>query len=543
MRQFNLTLAALATTTGLVAAQSKAAIEKQLQANGLNIALLNSTINGPLATTDCSLLCSTINLFYPNRILTQNEAAFTNWTESFWSQQQEVVTPRCVFEPTSAVEVSSALLLAELFSCPFAVKSGGHAAFGGSSNIENGLSISLGGLDEIVLSDDQSVVSIGSGNIWVDIYDYLEEYSLAVIGGRVSTIGVGGLTTGGIFIANVETSAPGGISFFSQEYGWACDNVVNYEVVLASGIVVDVNIDSYPDLYWALRGGGNNFGIVTRFELSTIQQGFLWSGSLIYLSEYTTDAIDAFYNYGLNAASDPKSAVIMNWAYDEGMFLAVADLEYANTTVNPPIFQNFTVIPTVENTMANRTLSEVTDMFQESNPDGLRESYWTATFRLSKDMIAFLVDTFEEEAIRAANATGYIPALVLQIISTDMTTQMQKNGGNALGLSPVDGNLILLNLSFMWDDIADDNLILDILGTITNKSIAYAKENCLYKEYLYMNYASQYQAVLPSYGTENFNKLKDVSAKYDPFQVFQKLQPGYFKLSSQPPNTTYPTYD
>jgi hypothetical protein len=312
-------------------------------------------------------------------------------------------------------------------------------------------------------------------------------------------------------------------------------------VVLASGLIVDVNLDSYPDLYWALRGGGNNFGIVTRFDLKTITQGSLWSGSLIYLPEYTDDAIDAFYNYGINAATDPKSAVIMNWAYDEGLFLAVADLEYANTTENPPIFQNFTAIPTYENTMADRTLSEVTNMFQESNPNGLRESYWTATFSPTKDMITFLVNTFEEQAIRGANATGYLPALVLQIISTDMMTQMQKNGGNALGLSPEDGNLLLLNLSFMWDDIADDNLIFNILGTITANSIAYAQANGLYNEYLYMNYASQYQAVIPSYGTENFNKLKDVSAKYDPFQVFQNLQPGYFKLSSEPPNSTYPS--
>jgi FAD/FMN-containing dehydrogenase len=144
-----------------------------------------------------TLQCPIINLFYPNTILTSNEAAFANWTGSFWSQQQEDVTPSCIFEPASAIEVSSGLLLAELFECPFAVKSGGHAAFAGSSNIESGLSISLAKLDEIVLSDDQSVVSAGAGNVWVDVYEYLEEYGLAAIGGRVSTIGLGGLTTGG----------------------------------------------------------------------------------------------------------------------------------------------------------------------------------------------------------------------------------------------------------------------------------------------------------------------------------------------------------
>ncbi|GAM41132.1 hypothetical protein TCE0_041f14026 [Talaromyces pinophilus] len=515
--------------TEAVVAQSTADILNQLQANGVNITLLNSTSTITARSQNgCSLLSSALVKLFPSKTLISSESGFTNWTESFWSQQQEQVTPQSIFKPANAIDVSSAVLLAELFSCPFAAKSGGHAAFSGASNIQGGLSIDLGALDSITLSKDQTVASVGAGNVWVDVYDYLEPYGLSVIGGRVSTIGVGGLTTGG------------GISFFSQEYGWACDNVVNYELVLASGIIIDVNQSSYPDLYWALRGGGNNFGIVTRFDLSTHVQGSLWSGSLIYLSTYSDQAIDAFYNYGINAASDPKSAVIMNWAYAQGQFLAVADLEYANATINPPIFQNFTAISAFENTMEVRTLTEVTDMFQQSNPDGLRESYWTATFAFTKEMIAYCVETFETEAIRAANATGYLPALVLQVISTDMTTQMQKNGGNALGLSPSDGNLLLLNLSFMWADIADDNLILNILGTITSKTIAYAKANGLYNEYLYMNYASQYQAVIPSYGATNLDKLKSVSAKYDPFQVFQRLQPGYFKLSTAAPNTTYP---
>ncbi|EEA19222.1 FAD binding domain protein [Talaromyces marneffei ATCC 18224] len=484
-------------------------------------------VNG-VGTTLIAAWSSVLVRLFPSKTLISGETAFANWTESFWSQQQEEVAPQSIFKAANAIDVSSAVLLAELFSCPFAVKSGGHAAFSGASSIQGGLNIDLGALDSITLNKDHTIASAGAGNVWVDVYDYLEPYGLSVIGGRVSTIGLGGLTTGG------------GISFFSQEYGWACDNVVNYELVLASGIIINVNKSSYPDLYWALRGGGNNFGIVTRFDLSTHVQGSLWSGSLIYMSDYTNQAIDAFYNYGINAASDPKSAVIMNWAYTQGLFLAVADLEYANATINPPIFQNFTAISAFENTMAVRTLPEVTAMFQASNPDGLRESYWTATFAFTKEMIAYCVETFETEVVRAAGATGYLPALVLQVITPETTTQMQKNGGNALGLSPSDGNLLLLNLSFMWADIADDNLILNILGTITSKTIAYAKANGLYNQYLYMNYASQYQAVIPSYGTTNFNRLKSVSAKYDPFQVFQKLQPGYFKLNTAAPNTTYP---
>ncbi|KAK9490787.1 FAD binding domain-containing protein [Lipomyces doorenjongii] len=238
---------------------------------------------------------------------------------SFWSQQQETTTPKCIFQPSSTIEVSSALLLAELFSCPFAVKSDGHAAFVGLSSIQNGLNIDLSPLNSLNLSKDLIVVSVGAGNRWVDVYPYLLQYNISVVGGRVLDIGVGGLTTGGI-------------SFFSQIYGWACDNVVNYGVVLASGHVVNVNPNSYTDLYWALRGGGNNFGIVTRVALSKHSQGSLWSGSLIYTPDKTDLLIEAFYNYGINAVTDPKSALIFSWGYAEGTF-------------------NFTGISALENTM------------------------------------------------------------------------------------------------------------------------------------------------------------------------------------------------
>jgi hypothetical protein len=77
------------------------------------------------------------------------------------------------------------VLLARLFTCPFAVKSGGHAAFAGASSIEGGITIDLAGLNERKLSDDRKTVAIGSGNRWVDVYDYLTPYELAVVGGRV----------------------------------------------------------------------------------------------------------------------------------------------------------------------------------------------------------------------------------------------------------------------------------------------------------------------------------------------------------------------
>jgi hypothetical protein len=144
-------------------------------------------------------------------------------------------------------------------------------------------------LKGVELSEDESVVGLGSGLTWMSVYKELEQKGLMVTGGRVGSVGVGGFTLGG------------GISFLDNLYGWACDNVRNFEVrsrcifwlalltmlqvVLANGSIVNANVESHPDLYFALRGGGNNFGIVTRFDYETRRHGQMWGGNQVMFVE------------------------------------------------------------------------------------------------------------------------------------------------------------------------------------------------------------------------------------------------------------------
>ncbi|XMA10973.1 hypothetical protein WAI453_003764 [Rhynchosporium graminicola] len=116
----------------------------------------------------------------------------------------------------------------QLTQCKFAVKSGGHAAFAGASNTDDGVTIDLVNLNQLAISSDGTETAVGAGNLWHDVYSYLEVKNRTVVGGRVSAIGVGGLTTGG------------GIAFVSGRYGWACDNVNKYEVVFADGTIHNV---------------------------------------------------------------------------------------------------------------------------------------------------------------------------------------------------------------------------------------------------------------------------------------------------------------
>ncbi|RFU81403.1 fad binding domain-containing [Trichoderma arundinaceum] len=405
----------------------------------------------------------------------------------------------------------------------FAVKSGGHAAFTGASNIDNGVTIDLINLNEITLSADKTQASIGAGNVWYDVYSYLLPMNATVIGGRVSAIGVGGLTLGG------------GISFFSSQYGWACDNVNSFEVVFADGSIRQVSYSSpYSDLYWALRGGGNNFGIVTQFNLAVYPQGDLWAGSdtFLYTKETATAINNAFYHLGINAPSDPYAQVIIAYAYAQAddVFVIASDLQYAKPVPNPPILQNFTSIPgAIASTLHIVNLPNLTVEFNNTNPGGFRQTYWTFTVENSALLMADIVTIYMEEVEAIKDVTGVVPSVIFQLITTDMTKQFSKNGGNPLGLVG-QGPLNLVNIDISWSNASDDERILAAAQNIVDRSAVIAQVQGLYHPYIYQNYASYQQNVFRSYGEDNLLKLKYVSTKYDPEQVWQKLQPGYFKL-------------
>lgn len=277
---------------------------------------------------------------------------------------------------------STALLLLKSLSCQFAVKSGGHAAFTGASNIQGGVTIDLVNMNEITVWKDRTQTSIGPGNRWSDIYSKLDPLGLSVIGGRVSDIGIGGLTTGG------------GISFFSGRYGFACDNVNNYQVrpissldacsefvspradlsqvAFADGTIRDVNLKTYADLFWALRGGGNNFGIVTRFDLNTFPQGDLWGGNVYWSYDNSAALLQALEDFNNNHATDLYGAVILAYGYipAQDTFLIVSQLEYGKPVVNPPILQNFTKVPSIGGTMRISNLTGLTE--ELFGPPGFR---------------------------------------------------------------------------------------------------------------------------------------------------------------------------
>ena len=122
---------------------------------------------------------------------------------SYFSAQEEELSPACIFSPRTTEDVATAIkILTSIFTgnqsqSLFAIRSGGHTSNAGSANIEDGVTIDLRALDDIAVNANETVTSVGAGATWGDVYQALDERNITVSGGRVSQVGVGGLTLGG----------------------------------------------------------------------------------------------------------------------------------------------------------------------------------------------------------------------------------------------------------------------------------------------------------------------------------------------------------
>lgn len=159
-------------------------------------------------------------------------------------------SPLAVVRPEDAVDVAAVVAFARAHDLELSVRSGGHDSRGMSTN-DGGLVLDLRSLATIDVSGD--LVTIGGGALWGQVADALAPHGLALSSGDTKTVGVGGLSLGG------------GVGWFVRLWGLAIDSLVSAEVVLADGRIVTASVESEPDLFWALRGGGGNFGVVTAF--------------------------------------------------------------------------------------------------------------------------------------------------------------------------------------------------------------------------------------------------------------------------------------
>lgn len=324
----------------------------------------------------------------------------------------------------------------------------------------------------------------------------------------------------------------GGLSFFSEQRGFVADAITNFEVVLSSGVVVNANARENADLFKALKGGNNNFGIVTEFELPTFPQGNMWGGAIFYPTSALEEIVGKFVKW--TESPDRFGALIIARVYSSEMEGVSVNPYSTNAAQVDPLLKSYTDIqPQFISTIREDTLLGMTNEQANFSTDGARQLYFTTSFRNNEEMILEAVKLFEAAIEPLKAITGFVLSLTLQPLTKQMLIESDRHiGGNSLGLKPEDGPLILVLLASVHQDAVDDIKVVAAVQELLKKIEALASEKGLAARFRFMNYAYKGTPVLESYGQRSVAELKAASKKYDPEQFFQKLVPGGFKISA-----------
>jgi hypothetical protein len=462
------------------------------------------------------------------KVALPDNPAYIESLSSYFAQQVSQTQPACIVTATQPNDVATALRTitnvsqplqgAALDKCKFAVRSGGHSSIPTAANIQGGVVIDLSGLDSVSLNAGSAVVSMGPGATWDAAYAVLDPAGLAVAGGRTAGVGVGGLTTGG------------GISFFSPRVGWTADSVVTFQVALANGTLIEAKASgSHGDLLWALRGGSNNFGVVTRVDLQAFDQGQLWGGFSFHDAS-TIDAVAAAVEEFADAATyDPNSSLICSFVLLPGQPPAIANnVVYTQPVEDPPAFRGITSIPSLMSSFRLTSPTSLAEELAAQQAYGIRQLSATLTHRATASYIQAAWQRWSESHVNVAGVANLSWTLSLEPVPP---TFYQHNAqGNALGLGSRTGSLVVAVLNAAWSDAADDAKIRDAARSLINALTSEAKTLGAYDPFVYLNYAGSWQNPLASYGADSVARLRSVQRRYDPKSVFTTLVPGGFKI-------------
>jgi len=210
--------------------------------------------------------------------------------------------PTLVLQPTSATDVAAAVGFARDHGLLLAIKGGGHN-IAGTSIAEGGLTLDMSRMREVAVDPDAKLAHVGPGCLLGEVDQATQAHGLATVLGFVSETGVAGLTLGG------------GFGYLTRRFGWTVDNLVEVEVVGADGQLRIANRDQHPELFWALRGGGGNFGVVTRFSFRLHQVGPTITGGPIWWSaERAAEVLAAYRDLTESAPRELTAAAVVRLA-------------------------------------------------------------------------------------------------------------------------------------------------------------------------------------------------------------------------------------
>lgn len=351
---------------------------------------------------------------------------------------------------------------------------------------------------------------------------------MTVPGGRGGSVGVGGFIAGG------------GNSFHSGSHGFACDQVQNFEIVLANGSVVDANGNENRDLWQALKGGSGNLGLITRFDMYAIEfedpsTPEIWGGVVGYEHESSEGIIDAFVDFVDNVSNDIYSSNIMSWGYNPaagGFSIRLVCNNVANEAY-PPAFDKFFSVPgQTSSSLRSATMSNLTT--ELIRPLRTYTIWFTGTYKNDPRILTYISDRHDELMLEIESIIGTESGMFSSCQAQPMTQAMisRGRGNNVLGLEErvKDGPGFMFLMYFGVGDAEHEKIAFPYVEAFYKDIEEYATSLDGNWDWYYLNYAHGSQDPVSGYGSEAVGKLRRASEKYDPNGVFQNLRQSGFKI-------------
>jgi FAD/FMN-containing dehydrogenase len=409
--------------------------------------------------------------------------------------------PAAIVQCTSPADVAATVAAARGAAVPLAVRGGGHSV-AGMSLCDGGLVADLRPLDEVSVDPARRLGRVGGGATWATVDRATQEHGLAAVGGRVSTTGVAGLTLGG------------GSGWLERRFGLACDLLEAVELVTAAGDVITATADDHPDLFWALHGGGGNFGVATAltFRLQPVGPQVL-AGLLLHRGEEGAAALRHVRDVMLDAPDELGTAFAWITAPAEDDVPAhLHDERIAVTIVcwsGDDLEEGERIIAPLRATGVEADLVEPVAYadFQCSidDPPGYR-NWWTAEH----------LDAMPDEAIDAiAEISMTMPKGPTQAFLVPWGGAVGRQGGE-WPLARRDAAWVVHPFA-LWEGAERDAEHIAWARGLAAVAKPYASGG------VYLNFTGDEgpSRIQAAFGEDNLRRLIDVKLRYDPSNVFR----------------------
>jgi len=409
--------------------------------------------------------------------------------------------PALIVRCAGAADVIAGVTFAREHGLLLSIKGGGHN-IAGTAVCDDGLLLDLSSMTGIRIDPQRPTARAEPGVLWGELDAEAQAFGLASIGVDVSSVGIAGLTLGG------------GFGWRVRHYGLACDTLLSVDIVTADGRLLTASATEHPDLFWGLRGGGGNFGVVTSFEYQLYPAGELLAGLLLYpvtmahevltfYREFTTTAPDALTVWAiLLTAADGAPMLALLVCYDgfgPGAQQAVQPLR----DVGPPLADH----------LGSMSYREVQTLFDAAFPAG-RQSAWKSSYlgEFSDEAIATMVTQF-----------AAVPSPQSAVLVEHLGGAVSRVGTNETAFAGRDAPYSFLIVS-VWPDATQSAQNIQWTDECWQAMQPWASGG------VYVNYLGDEDParVKAAYG-RNYDRLIAVKNKYDPtnlFRVNQNIPPA-----------------